>query len=374
LSISSTIRVGTCSPPLPIDLTAAFGSLGNGGEHVPTRMVLEIDNPDGTSHYQAPEPDGTRAVSKQSAWLISDILDGNTDMNENRFWASTLELRNTKSGARRPAAVKTGTADNNMDFGAYGYLAPPKDPDAVALAVGIWMGNSDHSAPRTSAPPTSLAASGEVWHAFVREYSKNWPIAQFQRPKGIVEARIDRWSGGRPGPWTRGTVNEFFIAGTEPGANGEIDQAGLLYSQGCGGWVVDPVKAELGPTRWDDDVAAWVARARRGPGHTGPYGSTTAYWFGEGSWGGPLAGPCRQKDDGHGGDKGKGHDKPKPPKPNDQSPPEDARADGANAGDATAAAILVAPLAGGPGSPVAFLPLVAALPIRRRPVRRRTTL
>jgi membrane peptidoglycan carboxypeptidase len=358
----------------PIDLTAAFGSFGNGGEHVPTRMVLEIDNPDGTAHYQAPEPEGARAISKQSAWLVSDILDGNTDMNENPFWASTLELRNTKSGARRPAAVKTGTADNNMDFGAYGYLAPPKDPDAVALAVGIWMGNSDHSAPRTSAPPTSLAASGEVWHAFVREYSKNWPIAQFQRPKGIVEARIDRWSGGRPGPWTRGTVNESFIAGTEPGAGGEIDQAGLLYSQGCAGWVVDPVKAELGPTRWDDDIAAWVSRARRGPGTPGPYGSTTAYWFGEGSWGGPLAGPCRQKDDGPGGGgKGHGHDKPKPPKPHDPAPQEPAPNDGTAgiAGLEMAEVMLVAPLAGGIAPLAALLPLVAALPIRRRPVRRR---
>ena len=38
--------------------------------------------------------------------------------------------------------------------------------------------------------------------------------------------------------------------------------------------MVDPVKAELGPSRWDDDVAAWVTRARRGIGTEGPLGST----------------------------------------------------------------------------------------------------
>ena len=335
----------------PIDLTSAFGALGNGGVHVPTRMVLSIVRPDGTEEYRAPEPDGTRAISKQAAWLVSDVLDGNTDMNENSFWASTLELRNTKSGARRPAAVKTGTADNNMDFGAYGYLAPPRNPDAVALAVGIWMGNSDHSAPRTSAPPTSLAASGEVWHAFVRDVSRRWPIAEFQRPKNIVEARIDRWSGGRPGPWTRSTTSEFFIAGTEPGAKGEIDPAGLLYSRGCGGWMVDPVQAELGPARWDDDVAAWVSRARRGTGVHGPYGSTTAYWFGQGSWGGPLVGKCSDKKD-----KGHGHDKP----PKDHPPPPDQGADG-----------LAGPMTAATGGFMPFLPFVAALPVRRRPIRRR---
>ena len=107
-----------------------------------------------------------------------------------------------------------------MDFGAYGYLAPPKDKDAPAIAVGVWMGNSDHSAPRTSSPPTSLAASGEVWHTFVRDYTKKWPVANFKVPDGVVQATIDRWSGGRPGPWTRATVREWFLKGTEPGDHG----------------------------------------------------------------------------------------------------------------------------------------------------------
>ena len=306
----------------PIDLTSAFGAFGNGGVHVPHRMILSITRPDGTAAYTAPEPQGTRALSPQAAFLVTDILNGNTDMNQNRFWAATLELRNGPGGKRRPAAVKTGTADNNMDFGAYGYLAPPKDPDAAGLAVGIWMGNSDHSAPRTSNPPTSLLASGEVWHAFVREYTRSWPVAQWPRPDDVVRERIDRWSGGTPGPWTRGTVEEWFIRGTQPGARHEIDRPGLLYSQGCGTWQVDPMKAELGPDRWLDDVRAWVSRARHGVGTKGPYGSTIAYWFGEGSWGGPLVGPCEPKKDkgGGGGGDGGGHGHGPPPPPNDQDP------------------------------------------------------
>jgi membrane peptidoglycan carboxypeptidase len=301
----------------PIDLTSAFGTFGNKGVHVPTRMVLSIDGPDGREAYRAPEPRGQRAISVESAYLVTDILAGNTDMSENRFWASTLALRNGPGRQRRPAAVKTGTADNNMDFGAYGYLAPPKDKEAPALAVGIWMGNSDHSAPRTSAPPNSLQAAGEVWHSFVRDYTRKWPVADFQRPKDVVSATIDRWSGGRPGPWTRSTFRELFIVGTEPGARRAIDEPGLLYSTGCGGWMVDPVAAELGPDRWLDDVEAWVRRARRGAGVRGEYGSTTAYWFGERSWGGPLIGPCEDKDD----DKGPGKDKPrKPPPPPDDAP------------------------------------------------------
>jgi hypothetical protein len=155
-----------------------------------------------------------------------------------------------------------------------------------------------------------------VWHAFVREYTRKWPVADFKRPDGLVRERIDRWSGGRPGPWTHGTVDEWFIKGTQPSARRPVDEAGLLYSRDCGGWRVDPAKAELGPERWLDDVRAWTARARRGVGVKGPYGSTTAYFFGEHSWGGQLVGPCHTtKHDGHGKDK-----KHKPPPPGAPSP------------------------------------------------------
>jgi membrane peptidoglycan carboxypeptidase len=305
----------------PIELTSAFGSFGNGGVHVPTRMILSIEGPDGSDVYRAPAPDGPQAISKQAAFLITDILAGNTDPRQNRWWSLTLGLSGP-DGKRRPAAAKTGTADNRRDFSTYGYLAPPEDPDAPALAVGVWMGNSDHSAPDTRVHATSLTAAGEVWHAFTREYSKEWPVADFKAPKGVVQATADRWSGGEPGPWTRATVREWFIEGTQPGAKKAIDQDGLLYTRGCAGWMVNPVAAELGPARWDDDVADWTRRARRGSGVRGEYGSITAYWPGSSSWGGPLAGPCAEpkpdKPDEPGPDKPK---PPKPPNPDETPPP-----------------------------------------------------
>src|SRR5206468_3207357 len=98
----------------PIDLTSAFGSFANGGVHVPTRMILSITGPDGSRTFTSPKPARVRAISPQAAFLITDILAGNTDPRQNPFWAGTLELRNGPGGRRRPAAVKTGTADNNL--------------------------------------------------------------------------------------------------------------------------------------------------------------------------------------------------------------------------------------------------------------------
>jgi hypothetical protein len=111
------------------------------------------------------------------------------------------------------------------------------------------------------------------------------------------------------------------LAGTQPGGSHEVDQAGLLYSQSCGTWVVDPVKAELGPRSWDDDVRDWLARARRGPGATGRFDSTTAFFWHRTGWGGPLAGACVRRVT-HVEHHGK-TDQPKGGKPKGEKPPAD---------------------------------------------------
>ncbi len=308
----------------PLDLTAAYGTIANGGMRLAPRMILEVRAPDGRIVWQAPKPAGEPAISAQSAFLVSDILAGNTDPKQNAIWSEKLELRNGPGGARRPAAVKTGTTNDARDLGTYGFLPPTKD--GVGLVVGIWMGNSDHSDPRSTKPATSLTATAPLWRAFMREYTKGWPVAKFRRPKDVVKAKIDAWSGGKPGSWTRETTQEWFTRGTQPGAKKAVDQDGLLYRAGCGGWRVDPVKAELGPSAWRTDVEDWLRRARRGIGVVGRHESATAYFWGERSWGGPLYGACTwRKPPSEDRGKGKGGNdrgnKDKPPKPDTPPPP-----------------------------------------------------
>jgi hypothetical protein len=171
--------------------------------------------------------------------------------------------------------------------------------------VGVWLGNSDHSKPRTSDPANSLSAA-HVFSAFVRDYTRSWPVATFRPPDGVVRATIDAWSGGKPGPWTRDTRQEWFKKGTQPGAAHPVDQPGLLYVRACGQWRVDPVKAETGPAAWRRDVSAWVDRARRGIHVKGPYGSYTAYRPGEHTWGGTLGTSCTSHHRATGGGSGPG--------------------------------------------------------------------
>src|SRR6185436_4121432 len=155
---------------------SAYGAIGNGGVHVPPRTVLKGIGPDGRIVWEAPPASGKQAVSPQAAFLTTDILAGNTDPAQNPIWADKLELRNGPKGARRPAAVKTGTSNEAADLATYGFLAPPDAPDQHALAVGVWMGNSDHSDPHTARPVASLSAAAPLWHAFVRDYTNRWPV------------------------------------------------------------------------------------------------------------------------------------------------------------------------------------------------------
>jgi membrane peptidoglycan carboxypeptidase len=276
----------------PLDLTSAYGTIADGGVHVPPRMILQIIGPDGKVVWQAPKPAGTQAISPQAAFLVSDVLSGNTDPKQNPIWSAKLRLTNGKGGAYRQAAAKTGTASEARDLSTYGFLPPPTDPNQPGLVVGIWMGNSDHSNPRSKNPAISLTAPAPLWHAFMRDYTNGWPLATFQPPPGVVKATIDAWTGGAPGPWTRATTTSWFIDGTQPGGPDQIDPDGLLYSNACGGWRVDPVKAELGPSSWDSADANWMSRARRGVGVSSSFGTRTAFFWGKTSWGGSIAGSC----------------------------------------------------------------------------------
>ncbi len=299
----------------PLDLTAAYGTIANGGVHIPPRMILDVRTADGQIVWQAPQPAGSQAISPAAAYLVTDILQGNTDPAQNDIWAEKLALTGPNGKKRRPAAAKTGTTNDARDLGTYGFLPPTKD--GLGLVVGVWLGNSDHSFPRSRKPATSLTAAAPLWRAFMRDYTRKWPITTFKRPKDVVRIKIDAWSGGRPGAWTRDTTAEWFIRGTQPGSRKAIDKDGLLYRIGCGGWRVDPLQAESGPAAWRVDVEDWLRRARRGIGVVGRHDSATAYFWGEGSWGGPLIGSCyRQREErGGGGGNDKGKKKDKPPKP-----------------------------------------------------------
>jgi membrane peptidoglycan carboxypeptidase len=291
----------------PIDMLGAYSAIADGGVLMPRTMILEVDDKDGNKVYPATDtpPVGKRVATPQAAYIVTDILSGNTVKSINPVWGQWQILdKSGKDTVRRPAAYKTGTTNDRKDTAAFGYLAQPKDDKAPALAVGVWMGNSD-SSPNNDA--LSLASAAPLWSRIMTEISQGLPIAKFtsEKPDGLVTASVDAFSGLLPGPGTVKTVDELFIKGTVPTNKdnlhvvADIDAAtGLLWQDGCTGpkeshTFLDFSKAEPGFDQWQPYTQEWAQRAARGVGvRGGPKKTRTMYFYNQSfhpfgaTWGG----------------------------------------------------------------------------------------
>ena len=160
----------------PLDLVSAYGTLGNGGRRIPPTTILAVTDRAGENVVEPyTPPEGTQVVSPQAAWIVTDILNGNTNPRVNPFWGKfALE---GPGGDRRPATLKTGTNNDAKDLNAYGYIAPPTEAGrkdgAYALAVGAWNGNSDNT---PVGQVFSIDVSTYVWQGFMQEATAKWGI------------------------------------------------------------------------------------------------------------------------------------------------------------------------------------------------------
>jgi membrane carboxypeptidase/penicillin-binding protein len=298
----------------PIDMISSYGMVANNGVMMPRHTILKVVDREGKQVWPPANTkiSGERVVSRQAAYIMTDILAGNTIRSVNPFWGKWRITDGVSGSKVRPAAYKTGTTSDNKDVHAYGYIAPPKDKKLPALVAGIWMGNSDNT---PNDGKLSLDTSAPLWSALLSDVSKGMPIERFSRvkPKGLVTRSVDAFTGLKPNGSTRRTVDELFIDGTEPSKGGnastvvDIDAAsGLRWQNGCVGPMVtraymDYSKIEGGPKSWVKADQAWQARASRGSGVSGgPKRTRTAYFYGGGfypfgqSWGSSGTPPGRK--------------------------------------------------------------------------------
>jgi membrane peptidoglycan carboxypeptidase len=187
-------------------LSAAYAALAVGGEKVTPVVLREVLDAEGQRIYTPPVEPRARVMDERVAYLITDILSDEWARLPSFGEESALYLG-------RSAAAKTGTTTDWRDNWTVGYT-----PDLVA---GVWVGNAD-SAPMVHV--SGISGAGPIWHDFMTLALKDRPPQDFPRPDGLVEAEVCALSGQRP------TINcphrrrEWFIAGTEPGADCEIHQ------------------------------------------------------------------------------------------------------------------------------------------------------
>ena len=289
----SSIAIGTLEVHM-IDLISAYGAIANGGVLVPRTTILQVRDSTGQTIWppSGATPQGKAVVSPQAAFIMTDIIAGNTDPAQNPFWSKRAIY---DGNTRRPATLKTGTTNDTKDLTAMGYLAPPADPKAPAFMVGAWMGNSDNSAPPGGV--VSLETAASLWQSFLTAATKGEPIADFEPPPGVAQTTVDAFTGMLPGPFSAKTVKEWFIDGTAPtevdntkvavqvdAATGKLWQPGCLGPEETQGFLnLSNVEADY--PDWKPFTAGWIARAQRGPGVAGgPEKTRTSYFYENGVW------------------------------------------------------------------------------------------
>jgi penicillin-binding protein 1A len=212
----------------PLELTNAFATFAAGGVVQPPRMVEAIDG-------KATEPGpAAQALPAEVAHVVVDMM------------RSVLEPGGTGAGARKDLKVtvagKTGTSNDERDAWFVG-ITPE-------YAIGVWIGHDDNRPLGAKQTGGSLALP-----VFVEVVKALGPRPRkFDRPVGVVEARVDKATGLLAAPGAPGDASyvEVFVAGSVPvevaAAPGEVDTSTFITDEyGDGAPPADAEPPAAGP-------------------------------------------------------------------------------------------------------------------------------
>ncbi|MBA7485872.1 Penicillin-binding protein 1A [subsurface metagenome] len=193
------IALGT-SEVLPIELTAAYATIANGGVWVePVAVTRVVDRRGKTLREFLPER--KEVIRKDKAYLLLDLMKGVID-------GGTGSRVRWMYNFSRPTAGKTGTTDRYTDAWFIGFTPQ--------LAAGVWIGVDD---PRVSLGEKRYGniAALPIWARIMKEtyQTLDMPRANWKMPDGIVQMRICRLTKDRPTKYCP-TETEYFLEGTEP--------------------------------------------------------------------------------------------------------------------------------------------------------------
>jgi membrane carboxypeptidase/penicillin-binding protein len=166
--------------------------------------IIEVRNAKDEIIYK-PTTKGTKALSEEVAFLISDILSDNGARSAVFGTNSLLNI----SGYE--VAVKTGTTDDKRDNYAIGYT-----PSIVA---GVWVGNNNNEAMNPYVA-SGISGASPIWNKFMTEYLRDKENEEFEEPENVYKVAVDELTGGLPYE-DFPTREEWFIKGTEPTAKSD---------------------------------------------------------------------------------------------------------------------------------------------------------
>lgn len=148
----------------------AFTTFANDGSMAELSPILKIEDAGGRILFEH-KPNLKKVMDEEIARQVTDILSDNA-AREFIFGA------NNYLNLGFPAAVKTGTTNDNHDAWTLGYT-----PELVA---GVWVGNNDNKEMKAKADGSVVAAP--IWNAFMKGAVRDRALG-FAKPKPVITGK-----------------------------------------------------------------------------------------------------------------------------------------------------------------------------------------
>jgi len=180
-----------------IDMVEAYATLDNHGIRMSPYAIERIEDQNGRI-LERHESRSREALSPETAYVVTSMLE--SVMVNGTGWAARAW------GFDHPAAGKTGTTNDCTDAWFVGYT--PR------VVCGVWVGYDDRRSLGRSM--TGAVAALPIWTEFMKAAHAGLPHEPFRRPSGVVVRRICAETGALATPDCGETLDEVFVAGTEP--------------------------------------------------------------------------------------------------------------------------------------------------------------
>ncbi len=154
----------------PLEMASAYATLANEGRHRQSTMILKVTDSNGEVIWRA-EPKETQAISSGVAYAVTEILEQNIRSGTG-----------TRARLDRPAAGKTGTAQNYQDAWFCGFI-----PE---LSTAVWMGHPEAQIQMRNVHGVRVTGGSfpaMIWAKFMKGVQADYPDKRFKTPEVQVE-------------------------------------------------------------------------------------------------------------------------------------------------------------------------------------------
>lgn len=200
----------------PLELTAAYATIANGGVYNEPKLYTRVEDADGNVILDNTGfEDSHRVLQESTAFLLTDAM---VDV--------VTKGTGTAANFSREMAIagKTGTTSSNVDVWFAGFTP--------YYTCATWVGydNNVHmSSKRGENNETNIAK--KIWHNVMEQIHAELPSQAFYVPTGVIQYTVCKDSGKVPNPGVCPAVSlssEYFAAGTEPTEVCDVHYSGLI--------------------------------------------------------------------------------------------------------------------------------------------------